>query len=279
MKQLIILLLVLLTGCSTFFKKKTERLLARVNDEYLYESDLKGVIPPNTLPKDSLILAKSFIDNWVRQNLIVDQAQKNLTADQMDFTKQLESYKNSLMVFEYENALVRQKLDTIITEDDITNYYDSNQKNFLLKDNIVRIQYVKLPLKSPQVRQFRSLLNSERSEDKVNLANLSEKYAADFFLDDQNWILFRDVLKEVPIKTYDQEDFLRNHRDIETQDSLFTYLVKIRDFKIKESISPLSFEKERIRNILLNKRKVDLINKMHQEIYDDALKHSKFEVY
>ena len=141
--------MILVTSCSTFFKKKSERILARVHDDYLYESDMKGIVASGILPKDSLAITRSFIENWVRQQLIIQQAQKNLTNAQMDFSRQLENYKNSLIIYEYENALVRQNLDTVITDEETENYYDANQQNFLLKDNIVQILYVKLQLKSP----------------------------------------------------------------------------------------------------------------------------------
>jgi hypothetical protein len=280
LNRLIIILLVFLTaGCSGFFRKKTERTLARVQDDYLYESDLQGVIPGGTAPKDSSVLAKNFINSWVRQRLIIHQAEKNLTSEQMDFTHQLENYRNSLVIYEYENALVKQKLDTIILEDEIETYYDANHQNFLLKDNIVQFQYVKLPLRSPKISQFKKLLRSDESVDKTRLAEQCEQFAADYFLDDQNWLLFNDVLKQIPIRTYNQEEFLQNHREVEYQDSMFVYLVRFRDFKIKEGVSPLSFEKERIRNIILNKRKIDLITKMHDDLYEKAVKNNDFEVY
>jgi len=101
LKNLIILVLIVFSSC-TYFKKKTERVVARVLDDYLYESDLKGIIPSGTPPKDSVILTRNYIETWVRQNLIIHQAEKNLTGDQMDFSKQLEDYKNSLIIFEYE---------------------------------------------------------------------------------------------------------------------------------------------------------------------------------
>jgi hypothetical protein len=279
LKKLTIILLVILTSCSTFFRNKTERVLAKVGKEYLYASDLKGVIPARTSKKDSLVLARGFIDSWVRQKLIIAQAMKNLTAEETDFTKQLENYKNSLLVFEYENALVKQKLDTIVTDDEIENYYDSNQKNFELKDNIVQIRYVKLPVKSANIKIFRKLLNSDEPDDRAKLAEQCEKFANDFYLDDQTWLLFSDVIRKVNIRTYNQEDFLKNHRYVESQDSSSVYLIRVSDFKIKESISPMSFEKERIRSIILNKRKIDLISKMHQEVYDHGVKYNEFEVY
>jgi len=278
LKNLIILVLIVFSSC-TYFKKKTERVVARVLDDYLYESDLKGIIPSGTPPKDSVILTRNYIETWVRQNLIIHQAEKNLTGDQMDFSKQLEDYKNSLIIFEYENALVRQKLDTLITDEEIETYYDSNKNNFLLKDNIVQMQYVKLPLNSGHIKKIRKLLLSGDPEDDEKLPELCEKYASDYFLDDRNWLFFGDVLKQIPIKTYNQEEFLKNRRDLEYQDSLFVYFVKFKDFKIKESVSPLSLERQHVHDILLNKRKIGLISRMQEDIYQNALKKNDFEIY
>jgi len=275
----IFFLLIFLTSCTTFFKKKNERVLARVHDEYLYESDLAGIIMPGTIPKDSLSINQSYIENWIRQKLIIHQAEKNLSETQMDFTRQLENYKNSLIIYAYENALVRQNLDTLITNEEIQNYYDNNQQNFLLKDNIIQIQYVKLSLKSGNIKQFKKLLASNNPNDRNKLSELCEKQAEDYFLDDQNWLLFSELLKQIPVKTYNQEDFLKNHRDLEYQDSTFVYLVRFKDFKIKESISPLSFEKQRIRDIIFNKRRIELISRMQEDIYSDAQKKNLFEIY
>jgi hypothetical protein len=250
-----------------------------VFSDYLYESELKGVIPKGTPAKDSISLAKSYIDAWVRQRLLIHQAEANLTGSQTDFTQQLENYKNSLIIYTYENELVKQKLDTVVSEEDIESYYDANQQNFLLKDNIVQMQYVKLPVKSTYISQFRKLLNSDNSEDKTRLTKECERYALDYFLDDQNWLPFNDLLKQIPIKTYNQEEFLKNHRTLEYQDSAFFYLVRFKDFKIKESVSPLGFEKERIRNIILTKRKIELTKKMHEDIYEQAQKKNDFEIY
>jgi hypothetical protein len=254
-------------------------MVARVHDDYLYESDLNGIVPRGTPAKDSVTLTRNYIDSWIRQKLIVHQAEKNLTPEQMDFTQQLENYRNSLVIYEYENALVRQKLDTVISGEEISSYYEANQKDFLLKDNIVQLQYVKLPLKSRNVWNFRKLLLSDDPGDKSLLAGMCEKDASDYFLDDQNWILFNDLLKQIPIKTYNQEDFLKNHREVEYQDSMYIYLVRFRDFRIKDNISPLIMEQNNIREIILNKRKMELISKMQEDVYQNSVKKNDFEIY
>jgi len=143
----------------------------------------------------------------------------------------------------------------------------------------VQIQYVKLPGKTGNKKQFRQLLVSNDPEDKNKLSDLCEKYASDYFLDDQNWLPFSEVLRQIPIKTYNQEEFLKNRRDFEYQDSSFVYLVRFKDFKIKESVSPLSLERLRVKDIILNKRKLDLIAQMQEDIYQQALKKNTFEVY
>ena len=279
MKKYLIVLLILATACTSFFKKKTEHAVARVYSDYLYESELRSIIPKHTPAKDSISLARSYIDNWIHQRLIIHQAEQNLSNAQMDFTQQLDNYKNSLIIYTYENELVKQKLDTLVSDEDIENYYDANQQNFLLKDNIVKLQFVKLPLKSAYVKQFKKMLGSDNAAEKTKLSQQCEQYASDYFLDDQNWLPFNDLLKQIPIKTYNQEEFLKNHRDLEYQDSAYIYLVRFRDFKIKESVSPLSFEKERIRNIILNRRKIELTKKMREDIFEQAHKKNNFEIY
>jgi len=279
LKQTLFLLLILLTSCTTFFKKKTERVLARVEKEYLYESDLKGIIPAGTSAKDSLELTRNFIENWVRQKLMIHQAVSNLNKDQMDFTRQLEDYKNSLIIFAYENALVSQKLDTVIPDAEARNYYDANPQNFLLKENIIRLQYVKLPLNSSFLKQFKKLLTSDRAEDRGQLEDLCTRGAIGYFLDDQRWLYFSEITKQLPLRTDNPEEILKTNRVVEIKDSVYQYLVRIKEVLLKENLAPFELEKQRIRDILLNKRKIELINKMQEDVYSKALQKNDFEIF
>ncbi|MCX6286560.1 MAG: hypothetical protein NTY96_05550 [Bacteroidetes bacterium] len=271
--------LILLTSCSGFFKKKTERSLARVYDDYLFESDLKGVVPPDISAKDSIMMVKSYVDNWVRQRLILHQAEKNLQSSQLDFSKQLENYKNSLIIFEYENQLIHQKLDTVVTDEEISNYYNTNPNTFLVRDNIVRIQYAKLPLKSKFIPKVRILLLSDKPDDRNKLADLCEQQSFGYFIDDQKWIFFTDLMNLVPLRPADQTVFLNKNRQVEVNDQTFTYLIRFRDYRLRDSNSPLELEKQKIQDIILNRRKMELLGKMHEYIYQNAQKQNDFEVF
>ena len=271
--------LILLTSCSGFFKKKTERTLARAYGEYLFESDMKGVVAPGISAKDSIMIVKSYVDSWVRQRLILHQAEKNLQSSQLDFSKQLENYKNSLIIFEYENQLIRQKLDTVVTDEESGNYYNTNPNTFLVRDIIVRVQYAKLPLKSKFIPQARLLLLSDKPDERNKLADLCEQQSFGYFIDDQKWIYFTDLMNEVPLRPADRDDFLKKNRQVEVSDQTFTWLIRFRDYRLRDSNSPLELEKQKIHDIILNKRKMQLLGKMHEYIYQNGLKQNDFEVF
>jgi hypothetical protein len=129
--------------------------------------------------------------------------------------------------------------------------------------------------------KFKNLVLSKKDDngDKNQLVDLCTKYAVNFYLDDDAWLLFDDLLKEIPIETYDQEAYLKSNRTIETKDENFYYLINIKDFKIRESTSPISFEKDNIKNIIINKRKLELVQNMHKEAFDQAVKNNDFKIY
>lgn len=268
----------LLSHCGYFASDKDEKPLARVDDEYLYLSDISDIFRNYSSEQDSIALLNNYINTWIQNKLILKTAEKNLTDEQMNFEKQLAEYRNSLIIYAYESELIKQNLNTEITEQAIEKYYTDNQDNFLLKDNIVRVIYVKTPLKTTNLSKIKSLYKSEDEEDLLRLRDLCEREAINYFIDDV-WLVFNDLLKEIPIKTYNQEQFLKTNKYVEMQDSLFNYFLNVRSFKIKESVSPLSMERENIKNILINTQKVELVKKAHEDIYQDAKQKNKFEIY
>ena len=275
----VLLILIVLISCKSGIKDSNDRVLARVYDEYFYESDIAGLIAPNTSVRDSLEIVKSLIDNWIQQTLVLKKAENNLTQQQKDFTKQLEEYRKSLVIFAYETKLIQQKLDTVVSDQEIESYYEQHKSNFELKDNIVRVQFVKIERNSQYRSIIKRLFLSEREEDKEMLEVYCSEHASNFFLDDASWLLFDDLLKEIPIKTYNQEAYLQNNRYIEIEKSPYIYMVLFKDFKIKESVSPLNFEKDNIRNIIINKRKIKLLKNMQKEVMMKAVENYDFEIY
>lgn len=278
---LAIVMLLAVSSCSYLKKQAGDDILAIAGDKYLYRKELEGLIPKGIPATDSMEIARQFIDNWIRQEVLLKHAESNLEESRKDFAKQLEAYRNSLIIYEYESELIRQKLDTVVSETEIQEFYQANESNFQLPENIIKVSYVKIPTESktkPSAKKARQLLVSKNPDDLIKLMELCDQSMFSCRIDDENWITFSDFIRELSLDINNQEDFLKNKTFFETNDSLFTYLIRINEYKTIESSAPESLVQDKIRNLILNKRKSELINRMQQQIFEEALKNKEFEI-
>jgi len=253
--------------------------LVRVYDKYLYASDLEGVIPPGASARDSLTAVRTFIQNWVDRELIVKKAEENLPKETQDFSERIEDYRNSLIIFEYEKMLVKQDLDTNVAPEAINAYYERQKRNFVLKKDIMDLEYLVLHTDSPAIRKFRQYIRSDVAEEKDSLALYSSKFAVSFSLMEELWVDLDEAYELLPIESYSYNDFNSNRRYIEVQDSVFIYMINVRDYKPTDSVPPVQFVEKEIRNIILNRRKNDLIRGMRQTVLQDAIEHNQVEIF
>lgn len=278
----LLLVFTTLAGCRYFKTRDEGQLIAECYGNYLYKHDLDGLVVAGSSANDSISAVKQFIDNWIMQQIMLHHADNNLSNDQKDFEKQITQYRNSLLIYAYESELIRQKLDTIITPQQIDEFYNTNKDNFLLLENIVRVKYVKIPAVSAKpdiIKKVEKYLRSDKEEETEKLLDLCQNAILSCYTDDSTWIRFDDLLREVPVKADNQEDFLRNRNFYQYTDSSFVYMVKFSEVKTKEGVSPLSFETGKIRNMILNKRKIDLMDRIQQQAYQEAMNNNKFTIY
>ncbi len=279
-----VILCVATAGCSLFSPSSDkDPAVVRVGEAYLQESDLERMMPQESLLADSAEMARKKVEAWVLEQVLLQKAQANLDeATCRHIERKVDAYRASLMVFSYEEQITRQLLDTIVQDRDIMAYYEKNKDQFVLKSNIVRLRFVKVPKDEKKKDALKKGLFDKNLAEGDNLyeyADLCRRYADNYFLDGEKWIYFNDFLREVPVKTYNQEEFLRNYRNIEVEAGNYMYYVSILDFKIRDMVSPLSFEKERIRGIILNQRKKALLDQMERDLMDDARRTGLVEYY
>lgn len=274
-------MMLLLFGCNQLWGEGAQQTpIARVGDKVLY---LQEVLPSNTAQlnrEDSAKLVREQINKWVEQTLLLQRAELNLTDDSKNIQKQLEDYRRSLLIYAYEKEFVNQKLDTVVSEEEVERYYEANKANFELKDYVVKVLYVKVDNQAPQQQWLeKALATEEGGEQLYEIEDYCRQFAANFMLDGNIWLYFNDILKEIPIETYNIENFLKTNKFVRLQDEEFTYYLRIKDYRLKDSVSPLDLERERIKNIILNKRKLALIETMRKELYQDALAKNQIEYF
>tara|TARA_A100001234_G_scaffold220442_2_gene233399 strand:- start:411 stop:1247 length:837 start_codon:yes stop_codon:yes gene_type:complete len=264
----------ILNSCKNNFN---EDIVATVYGENLFLNDIVKEIPLNTV--DSSFFIKNFIDEWVSKRILLHHAKINLKIDQDEYDKKVNDYKNSLIIYNYEQQLVDQNLDTVVTFDQIKNYYINNMQNFVLSQNIFKGRFIIVNKEAPKIDLLKKIYKSVNDKDKIILEDYCKQFAINYSLSDTVWQYFSS-LSNVFSST---EVSLRNHsiknktNIIQTEDNL--YLVYIKDFKSKGDISPLSLEISKIRNVLLNKKKINYLEKLSRDFYNNSLALDKIKIY
>ncbi|ADY53974.1 hypothetical protein Pedsa_3440 [Pseudopedobacter saltans DSM 12145] len=261
-----------------FFDKKDEP-IARAFDEYLYKKDVAGIVPHNVHGNDSIAIVKAFIDQWQQNIVLLKKAERNVSLDERSIQEQLETYKRTLIRYQYEQELIQQKLDTIVSEKEIEEYYNQHKDIFLLKKPILKISYIKLPEGAPKVEMVKKLFVSKDVSDRDLLEKYCFKYSPSFSLLDTNWHYIDDLSKSLPLNQLGEHNFQTLNRIFQISENNTLYLLILRDSKFRDSLSPLTFEKENIRNMILNHRKLKLISQMEREVFLEAQKNNELEVY
>lgn len=210
---------------------------------------------------------------------MIEQAKKNLVVQNLDLDKQLEDYRNSLIIYHYETELIRQRLDTVVSEEEIEKYYQEHLSDFELKENIARVHYAIIENESEKEALFEEIYRLPDSMMIDSLESFGKYYAYSYFLDTATWVRFDEIMEIIPIETYNQELFLKGNRRVTIKDDDYIYLLTFVDFKITDDTSPLNFEHSNIRKIIIQKRKITLIKQLRKDIYDKAVKNNEFEIY
>ena len=252
--------------------------VARAYDKYLRLEDLQGVVSPGVSGEDSVTAVGNYVNQWLQQQVVLHKAEKNMTKD---FKEELQAYKNSLVTYEYERQVIAQLLDTNVSDEEVQAYYQRHEDDFVLKTNIVRAIYVKLPADSPGIKKLAKLMrqNPMSDEDMLEAQKLAATYAEDYNFDEVTWTPFSALQAMMPIETYNEVDFLRSNRHVVVSDDNATYILEILEYKVVDQTSPLNYEYGRIRTAILNSRKIDLIKQMQRDLLRKAEENKDIERY
>ena len=254
--------------------------LASVGEIFLYKKDIVGIVPKGISKEDSVDLIERHIKGWVKKQLLISEAQKQLTFDEVELERRVLDYRYALMMHEFEKYTIHRNLDTNISEEEINAYYENNIENFELKQNIIRGYFIQLSKDAPKLGRFRYLLRSDREDHIEELKSYAYSYGTKVHLNDSVWVNFEDVINNTPLMEIpNKTDFLRRNKYYEIPDENYLYFLKITQYRIQNDTSPLEFVRDDIQKIILNKRKVKLAKDLEEEIYENAVRNDEFKIY
>ncbi|WP_367590023.1 peptidyl-prolyl cis-trans isomerase [Aquimarina sp. 2201CG1-2-11] len=275
-----LLLLSIIVSCQNFKGQMDKEVVARVNNTYLYKEDLKDIVPQNTPKKDSASIVANYINTWATQQLFIYQAKLNLSeAEIRAFDDLVESYQSTLYVNAYKNAVINKSINMEIKQEDFESYYDQNLKNFNLNEELVKLRYLHLPSNYKNIIATKRQLDRFKEEDVEELMDKKLDYLG-YSFNDSVWVKLSQVVNKIPIlKTQPKTKFLEKGEYTQLQDSSGLYMIKVMDLLRLNETAPLEYIKPTIRQIILNKRKLELIKKIEKDITRDAVENKQFEVY
>ena len=278
--KILLLFLIIFYSCDVFTKKDDRKPIARVNEAYLYSEDLKGLVSEGMSKEDSAVLVNNYINNWATQQLLMDNAIRNLTdEEQKEFNRLVEQYRKDLFTQAYLEALVGRKIDSAVSNKEAEKYYIENKEAFKLNEELIKFRYINVDEKRLDYGKIKTMFTRFNEADKKILDSIAIQFRS-YSLNDSIWVKVSQVLDKVPVaNAYNKDELLKKSNFIQLKDSLGVYLMQINDVLLRNDTAPLEYVKPTIDQIVINRRKLEFINDLKRDITKDAIKNNKFEIY
>jgi len=255
--------------------------VAEIGKKILYYDQIPQMLIRDLQGPDSIAMVQNYINRWAKHELLLIRAEANLSQNARDeIASQIEETRANLLIYHYQRQMMQEKMDTVISEIALEQYYTNNEKSFILMSNIVKALFIKLPTATPNIGRIRSLARSNNQNDMQQLESLCYNFAEKFDDFHESWISMDRLLVELPKEIIrNEENFLRGTSFYETEDSLSIYMISIKDYRLRSTLAPYDYVKDDIRRIIMNSRRFEFIQSLENRIYNDALKENYFKIY
>ena len=276
-KQKIFILAAFLILTVACFNDDNQKVIASVHEKDLLLSEVIKEMPQAT--EDSSFFVEHYMNLWIRKQLMIYHGKINLSSNLLDYEKQIEEYRSSLLIYAYQQELINQNFDTTISPQVVTDYYAQYHQEFKLVENIFKGRYIVVDKSAPKLKSLSKWFKSDNVELVEELTGYCQQFAKEYYLEDSSWQYFSAINAKLPELITEEEYFLQNTKGVWFEDEQCRYYVYIKDCQIKGSISPLALEREKIRNVLSNKNKIQYLKQLEDELYQNGLALGKIKIY
>ena len=260
-------------------EKKMEIPVAKVFESSLYHSEISDFIPNGTSSEDSILMSQNYIRNWITQKLLLQKAIKNLSNEEINIQKQVEDYRTSLLIHQYKQKLIIQRLKEDISNNDIEQYYHANKNNFVLSTSIVKAIFFILPKTAPNFKEVRKWFVSNTAAAQESLEDYCLTNARKYDTFQNKWIAAKSLLNLIPEDYTSLNQDILNKKNIEKEDETNYYFLKIIDLKKEQTIAPLEYVHDEITLILKNKKKLQFENELEKQINQEGIEKNYVKIY
>jgi len=260
-----------LLSCQSNSNAPSKEVIAEVKGKYLYLIDIQDAMPAGLNSKDSANFAKSFIENWVSDELMYDIARRNIP-DEDKINNMVEEYRRQLITNEYQRYLVEEKLGSEISDDEIDAYYTAHKADMVLKKDQIKGLFLKIPVKSPQLNALHSWMSLKKEEyaDKINQYSIQHAVAYENFVN--QWTDFDAIMSNIPYTISNTSIFLKQNKQLEVRDTSYLYMLTIKEYAISGTPLPEELAREESKSKLVSQRKVNYLTSFRSDLMKKAIK-------
>lgn len=276
MSKLIFILLftAFILSCSS---DNNSLVIASVNNKELLKEDLLTEMPKQL--EDSTYFVEKFINDWIRKELLLSNAEMNLSTELVHYEKQIEEYRASLLIYAYQQELINQNFDSTVSFNDIHDYYQLYKNEFILAKNIFKGRFIIIDKSAPNLKYLNNTYKTSNESTIIELEDYCQQFAKEYYTNVESWNFFSFINNKLPSLINDEESFLINTDGVFFEDELYRYYIYIEEFITKGNVSPLEVETDKIRGFLLNKKKVMYLKQLEDDLYQIALAKKKINIY
>jgi len=269
-----------MVSCNFFKEKDTRVPVARVNKAYLYVEDIEDVFTEDITGNDSVVIITNYINRWATQQLLIDGAAINLNEKKLkDFDRLVSQYKKDLISKAYLEALVKQNIDTVVSLEEAETFYATNQGNFRLNEELIQFRYINVDENMSDLKDITKRFKRFNEEDKQVLDSISIQFK-NYSFNDSIWVKVDQVINKISAVTVlNKDQLLKKSNFVQLKDSLGLYLMQVNDALRRNQIAPLQYIKPTIDQIVINKRKLELVKQLEKDITRDAIENRTFEIF
>ena len=281
MNRIVCIIIAALSVCScTLYENFTKGdKVAQIGRAALYKTDLEKVIPRGISPADSASLAQQYIYSWATKQLMLQKAEEQLPKADKDVAGLLDDYRTQLLVFRYENKFVEERLDTVVTNQEMEDYYNAHQSSFVGKNGVFKGRLVKMQNSSPNLQVMRKLAKSREIEDLEALEQLAYNSAYKYSDYENNWIDLNIVAKDAGATLEQLQKIIEKEKVVgEYKDTVYTNVLQILDYVAPGEITPFEYNSVKIKEIIISRRKQELLVNLQRDILNDALNNNKLKI-
>jgi len=276
--SLLMMIPLLLRTCTNSESEKDRSPLAKVGSETVYLDEAIQGMPQGLSAKDSATYVKQFVRGRVKEMLIYEKALKNIPQNQ-ELEDLVENYRRSLIIYEYQQQVMNEKMQTEISESELLDFYKSNSRRFAAEHNLVKGIFIKISKNAPDLEKLKKLYKSTSSEsfEKIEKICVQNAGQVSFFYD--RWVSFEDIMDNIPYAVSNKSEFLRTRSTLDMVENDFCYLLYIHEYVLSGNTAPYDYVRDNVNTVMMNSRKTQFIHQFEQDLMKEAEQKNKIKYY